>query len=151
VLPEFYAPHGFKAVARTSWNDDFAPEGWSKETFSEFNNGQPDVVFMVYDAAKANADYSPKDGTRMTGEDAYDQAVARQNRETRKVAKAPKAATIGAEGLFAGLDKRGLAKSRAEAAVAAREDAAEIQFIQENFLDILSELDDSGRVKINCD
>jgi hypothetical protein len=151
VLPEFYAPHGFKAVARTSWNDDFAPEGWSKETFSEFNNGQPDVVFMVYDAAKANADYSPKDGTRMTGDDAYDQAVARQNRETRKVAKAPKAATIGAEGLFAGLDKRGLAKSRAEAAVAAREDAAEIQFIQENFLDILSELDDSGRVKINCD
>ena len=30
-------------------------------------------------------------------------------------------------------------------------DAARIQFVQDNFLDILSELDDAGTVKINCD
>jgi hypothetical protein len=84
ILPEFYAPHGFKAVARTKWNDEFAPEGWSKETFGAFNNGQPDVVFMTYDPAKADAEYSLKDGTVMTGEDGYDRAVARQNREMRK-------------------------------------------------------------------
>lgn len=157
VLPEFYAPHGFKAVARTKWNDEFAPEGWSKEAFSEFNGGQPDVVFMVYDPAKLDADYSQKDGKVMAGDDGYDQAVARQNREMRKASKpeaAPVQAAASAKDLatvFTGLDKRGLAKSRAEAALSGRDDADQIRFIQENFLDILSELDDSGRVKINCD
>jgi hypothetical protein len=53
--------------------------------------------------------------------------------------------------LFAGLNKRGLAKTRAEAAVKARPDAAQINYVQNNFLDILSELEDSGKVKINCD
>lgn len=53
--------------------------------------------------------------------------------------------------LFAGLNKRGLAKTRAEAAVKARPDAAQINYVQDNFLDILSELEDSGAVSINCD
>ena len=41
--------------------------------------------------------------------------------------------------------------SRAEAAVALRPDGAQIKYVQENFLDILSELEDSNLVKINCD
>jgi hypothetical protein len=53
--------------------------------------------------------------------------------------------------LFAGLNKRGLAKTRAEAAVKVRPDAAQINYVQDNFLDILSELEDSGAVSINCD
>jgi hypothetical protein len=153
ILPEFYAPHGFKAVARTKWNDDFAPDEWSKETFSEFNNGQPDVVFMVYDPAKKDAEYSSKDGKVMTGEDGYDQAVARQTREMRKSGKGTiqaSARTVDSEALFEGLDGRGVAKARAETALANREDADQIRFIQDNFLDILAELDDSGRIKINC-
>ena len=153
VLPEFYAPHGFKAVARTKWNDDFAPDEWSKETFSEFNGGQPDVVFMVYDPAKTDAEYSSKDGKVMTGEDGYDQAVARQNREMKKAGKGTIQAserTVDSEALFEGLDGRGLAKARAESALAGRDDADQIRFIQDNFLDILAELDDSGRIKINC-
>jgi hypothetical protein len=32
-----------------------------------------------------------------------------------------------------------------------RDDAARINYVQENFIDILSELEDSGKVKINCD
>jgi hypothetical protein len=153
ILPEFYAPHGFKAVARTKWNDDFAPDEWSKETFSEFNDGQPDVVFMVYDPAKTDAEYSSKDGKVMTGEDGYDQAVARQNREMRKSGKGTiqaSARTVDSEALFEGLDGRGRAKARAETALANRDDADQIKFIQDNFLDILAELDDSGRIKINC-
>jgi orotate phosphoribosyltransferase-like protein len=85
ILPKFYAPHGFRAVARTRWNDEFAPSEWSKDTFSEFNGGEPDVVFMVYDPAKMDAESSPKDGRVMQGEDGYDRAVAAQTREMRKV------------------------------------------------------------------
>jgi hypothetical protein len=154
ILPEFYAPHGFKAVARTKWNDDFAPDGWSKEAFSEFNDGQPDVVFMVYDPAKMDGEYSSKDGKVMTGEDGYDQAVARQNREMKKAGKGTiqaSARTVNSEALFEGLDGRGLAKARAETALAGRDDADQIRFIQDNFLDILAEAQDSGRIKINCD
>jgi len=55
------------------------------------------------------------------------------------------------EDIFDGLNKRGLAKTRAQAALDARPDAAQLQYVQENFLDILSELEDSGLVKINCD
>ena len=48
VLPHIYGDHGMVVVARTSWNDAFSPPGWDKKTFSAFNNGEPDVVFMVY-------------------------------------------------------------------------------------------------------
>jgi hypothetical protein len=54
------------------------------------------------------------------------------------------------ETIFEGLNKRGLAKTRAEAAIESRPDGAQIKYVHENFLDILSELDDSGLVEINC-
>ena len=60
-LPGYYAAHGFKAVARVPWNDEYTPEGWSFETFSAYNNGRPDVVFMVYDASYTKA-YAKTDG-----------------------------------------------------------------------------------------
>ena len=49
ILPDFYHSHGFVEAARTAWNDEFAPEGWDKAHFAEFNNGKPDVVLMVLD------------------------------------------------------------------------------------------------------
>jgi hypothetical protein len=49
ILPDFYHSHGFIEAARTAWNDEFAPEGWDKAHFAEFNNGKPDVVLMVLD------------------------------------------------------------------------------------------------------
>ena len=70
-------------------------------------------------------------------------------RVAEKLAQEAKAKPLAE--LFAGLNKRGLAKTRAEAAVKARPDAAQINYVQNNFLDILSELEDSGKVKINCD
>jgi hypothetical protein len=48
-LPEIYSHSGFRAVSRTKWVDEFAPEDWDKTVFGNFNNGEPDVVYMVYD------------------------------------------------------------------------------------------------------
>ena len=52
--------------------------------------------------------------------------------------------------IFAGLEKRGLAKTKAETALAEHPDSEKLKYVQDNFLDILSELDDSGLVEINC-
>ena len=54
------------------------------------------------------------------------------------------------EDVFAGLDKRGLAKTNMESVVARRTDAAQIKYVQENFNDILIQLEDADKVKINC-
>lgn len=52
--------------------------------------------------------------------------------------------------IFEDLAKRGLAKTRAEAAFTARPDGAQIKYVQENFHDILIQLEDADKVKINC-
>ena len=52
--------------------------------------------------------------------------------------------------LFTKLDGRGLAKTNVQAVIARRSDAAQIQYMQDNFLDILDELDTAGLVEINC-
>ena len=52
--------------------------------------------------------------------------------------------------LFTKLEGRGLAKTNIESVIARRSDAAQIQYIQDNFLDILDELDTAGLVEINC-
>ena len=54
------------------------------------------------------------------------------------------------QAIFESLDKRGLAKTRAEAAFTARPDGAQIKYVQENFNDILIQLEDADKVKINC-
>ena len=49
VLPDLYSMHGFKINARLKWSDEYAPPGWDKATFKEFNGGEPDVVYMALD------------------------------------------------------------------------------------------------------
>ena len=72
VLPHIYGDHGLKTVARVSWNDEFSPEGWDKSMFEEFNDGEPDVIFMAYDEADT-AGYVGGDGKMMDDYDtAYD-------------------------------------------------------------------------------
>ena len=95
VLPHFYAPHGFVVASRMDWNEEFKPEGWNKETFSEFNGGSPDVVFMSRDDSFTGK-YNPTDGTKF--ED-YDKAVEKQQ-ESINVINKPlfQAATGGARG-----------------------------------------------------
>ena len=55
-LPDYYSLIGFKPVAKMKWDDEYIPEGWKakarmlrKDNFKDYNNGEPDVVFMVYD------------------------------------------------------------------------------------------------------
>ena len=48
-LTKIYETHGFKPVAKMKWDDEYIPDGWNKENFKDYNNGEPDVVFMVYD------------------------------------------------------------------------------------------------------
>jgi site-specific DNA-cytosine methylase len=85
ILPEFYAAHGFRAVARLTWDDSQAPAGWDKAAFAKFNNGEPDVVFMVYDPAHTGR-HSLRDGVRLKGEGSYDRAVRAQAREMKAIA-----------------------------------------------------------------
>jgi hypothetical protein len=43
-LTELYSKNGFRKVSSVPFNEEYAPEGWSKE-----KDGTPDVVAMVYD------------------------------------------------------------------------------------------------------
>ena len=44
VLPDLYAPYGFRVVGRVKFNPEFAPDDWDYGKF-----GEPDVVVMVKD------------------------------------------------------------------------------------------------------
>ena len=48
-LPHIYCIMGFKAVARIPWIEKYKPGGWNKQLFKPYNNGEPDVLFMIYD------------------------------------------------------------------------------------------------------
>lgn len=48
VLPKIYAAEGFVETGRDSWNDEYKPEGWDYETYTRYNEGRPDVVYMEY-------------------------------------------------------------------------------------------------------
>lgn len=62
ALPHIYAVEGFRPISRVSWNDEYAPEGWDKQLYQNFNNGRPDVVVMAYDPEKVDQDYVPGEG-----------------------------------------------------------------------------------------
>jgi len=49
MLPSFYGAHGFVVASRIRWDETQAPAGWDKgpKAFGKYNNGEPDVVFMV--------------------------------------------------------------------------------------------------------
>jgi adenylate kinase family enzyme len=78
-LPGLYAKHGFRAVARLGFNDEYAPAvedgagaDWDYDAMSSWAGGRPDVVFMVYDPENASPD------TANVVED-YDAGIAAQD------------------------------------------------------------------------
>jgi len=89
ILPKLYSQAGFKISSRNKWADEFAPEGWDKETFSKFNNGEPDVIYMHYNPEGVKLKdvispgpqvYDPKNQTRNKQLKAtYEEAVKEQN------------------------------------------------------------------------
>ena len=85
ALPQLYSKLGFRISARTAWNDEFAPPEWDKELFKQYNNGEPDVVFMHYDPQSTEVyeqlagTYDPNNAMRNALlRDEYDDAVALQ-------------------------------------------------------------------------
>ena len=69
ILPDLYARHGFVPVAKLKFNREFAPYDWDYDFFSgkqitgkrkdgsdkysiNFNDGEPDIIFMVYDNSR---------------------------------------------------------------------------------------------------
>ena len=76
-LPGAYSANGFTIRSRMTWNNEFSPEGWDKDAYKDFNNGEPDVVFMYYNP-KRRETYSNGDqeGERFLD---YGDAVDAQN------------------------------------------------------------------------
>jgi hypothetical protein len=70
VLPDLYSNNLFKTIVRLPWDDKEAPNGWDKELFSRWKNGEPDVVFMAYDPTAKP--YKDGDGEYANS---YDEAV----------------------------------------------------------------------------
>lgn len=70
ILPKIYSDLGFKTVARIPFNPEFKPDGWDYDTYRKFNNGQPDVVFMLYTGVSGI--YEPGSGVKVND---YDQAA----------------------------------------------------------------------------
>lgn len=91
----------------------------------------------------ASANQNPiKTETRANAVPATETASANQEK-----AKSPS----DLEALFSGLDSSSVRKAnKAKKAAKAHPLADKIQNVQDNFLDILQELEDSGKVKINC-
>jgi 8-oxo-dGTP pyrophosphatase MutT (NUDIX family)/predicted ABC-type ATPase len=78
VLPTLYAKNGFRVVSRLKFDPAQAPPDWDQQKFARYNNGQPDVVFMVYDPQ-----HQSSTGGQMAG--TYDEAVALQDQAVKQV------------------------------------------------------------------
>lgn len=83
-LPRTYAKAGFKAVARAPFDPQYQPEDWNYDSFKNYNNGRPDVVFMVHDPS---SDPAARTGGRPVA--TYDEGVAAQNEALKEIGGRP--------------------------------------------------------------
>lgn len=93
ILPSLYSGFGFKAVARDSFNEEFAPDsmkehGHMEKYYNRYNNGRPDIVYMVYKGNRDSVidDYNPylaSDFSNLPYTD-YDTCVSLQDKEIKK-------------------------------------------------------------------
>lgn len=90
VLPDYYSRHGARIVARLAWDDRYAPEGWDKARFAKFNNGEPDVVFTVFDKDNAQL-YRAGDGVRVSS---YEEGKRIQAQAVKEILARRKQASI---------------------------------------------------------
>jgi hypothetical protein len=98
ILPEFYSAHGFRGTSRLLWNDEVAKENmpnWDKQALGEFNGGEPDVVFMVYDPTYRGT--YEREATPVFNKDPatdYDRAARAQTKAAKDVASRPAVTTL---------------------------------------------------------
>ena len=90
ILPAYYARHGFRPVARMKFDREYAPYDWDYDFYAKYKNGEPDIIFMVYDNSRQNSydefeleDLPYTDGEHY-GEPYMSDAVAKYE-ETNKV------------------------------------------------------------------
>lgn len=83
VLPGAYSQVGFRVVSRTAFDPAQRPQGWSYARFQPWNNGRPDVVFMVWDPGELRL-YSGRAEGRMA--DGYEQAARIQQQAADRIA-----------------------------------------------------------------
>lgn len=104
------------------------------------------------DIPKLEAQIKPWDnGQELADAKARHAAVIDQLKPKKKPAdEAPAMSRAELEPIFEALDGRGLAKKRALDALASMPEAAKIEYIENNFFDILGDLEDSGKVSIKC-
>lgn len=89
-LSQYYYDFGFVPVARVKWNDEFAPDDWNKETFKEYNKGEPDVVLMAYQGGDPNTlhqRYGRFGEIDLSGVPYYDSFEDAQNAQDKYVKK----------------------------------------------------------------
>jgi hypothetical protein len=71
-------------VARDKWNEKFKPEGRDKKLFKHFNNGEPDVLYFVYNPDRVKP-YVPGEGKRVSSQEEgmaiQEEAVKKLNAE----------------------------------------------------------------------
>ena len=84
MLPMLYGFNKFKAVARMKWDDKYAPENWDYDFYKDFNDGRPDLVFMVYDPKRGKEAFYDKIEAVETYVDSYDAGVRIQKDVLRK-------------------------------------------------------------------
>ena len=113
VLPDYYSNFGFKAVSRTAFNDEYKPMiengdaimDWDYDTYADFNDGKPDVVFFIYDGGDRNSiedrlgsfdKYSDtgKKNTKSFDKNGYDKAELVMKQEAVKASKFEKRSQI---------------------------------------------------------
>jgi hypothetical protein len=58
-LTKIYKENGFVEYDRDKWNEQYKPDGWNKDYYKQYNNGEPDVVYMKI--KKKNLDDYKKD------------------------------------------------------------------------------------------
>lgn len=90
ILPEFYSAHGFRGTSRLLWNDEVAQAdmpGWDKKAMTRYNNGEPDVVFMVYDPTYYGV-YDREATPLFEGDNGYGDALQAQSDAMSAVAEA---------------------------------------------------------------
>ena len=80
-LPKIYKKFGFVEVDRVKWNEEYKPTNWDKEFFKQYNNGEPDVVYM--ELKSSNTPTQEKQITKKYNPDreTYQEKLAREQSE----------------------------------------------------------------------
>ena len=79
TLPHIYQDLGFKTVSRVKWDDNYAPDNWDKSAFQMFNNGEPDLLFMLHDPEYFGT-YAESDGRDVKDYDKGMQSIRETSR-----------------------------------------------------------------------